>query len=119
MNIFDQIAHEPLGKLLGGVNREVFRQRPRTVGLRDLQRDMSATLSKARAENEYIVLTNRGAPSFLLIPIDPYAWTSLLASAAPETDFEVEKARKWEKEGATLPDTAAILGSVDDHPLQD
>lgn len=119
MGFLEQVADKPLGRLLAGVHRDVFSKSPRTVGLRDLQRDMSTLLGKARTDNEYLVLTNRGAPSFLLIPIDPTAWTSLLAAAPPETEFELEKARRQERSGEELPDTDAVIEGLDDHPIQD
>lgn len=109
-----EVAYEPLGRLLGGVCREVFSRRPQTLKLRDLQRDMSAQLGKLRVNKEYRVLTNRGAPSFLLIPIDPEAWTSLLAVAPPETEQELELAWKQQLEGKELPDTDAVLRDVNE-----
>jgi antitoxin (DNA-binding transcriptional repressor) of toxin-antitoxin stability system len=106
------VANEPLAKLLGGVNPSTFRKRPRTVGLRELQRDMARTLNKSRENNEYVVLTNRGAPSFLLIPLDRQAWTSLLAVAPPEALYEQELAEKEESEGHSLPSTDEVLSRV-------
>jgi hypothetical protein len=116
MSLLADVVAKPLGRLLEAVDLEVFSKRPRTAGLRDLQRDMSTLLQKLRVNREYLVLTNRGAPSFLLIPIDPQAWTSLLVAAAPDTDFEMDKARKQQEAGAELPDTDAVLSALEKHP---
>ncbi len=69
-----------------------------------------------QVNREYRVITNRGAPSFLLIPIDPAAWTSLLAAAPPETEYEMEKARIYQASGNELPDTDTVLNSLDEKP---
>jgi antitoxin (DNA-binding transcriptional repressor) of toxin-antitoxin stability system len=106
--------NKPLGRLLAGVNAQVYDKVPRVLGLRDLQRDMSAQLKKLRKNGEYRVLTNRGVPSFLLIPIDPNAWSSLLAAAPPETEFEMEMIHKSEQTGHTLPDLNTALEPVRD-----
>jgi hypothetical protein len=116
MRTLEEVADKPLARLLGGVHNEVFSKAPQTVGLRDLQRDMSSILQKLRVNRDYRVLTNRGAPAFLLIPIDPEAWTSLLVAAAPEHDFEMEKARKQQEADGDLPDTDAVLAAVEEHP---
>ena len=112
LNVLDEVVSTPLGRLLEGVHPDVFEKPPRTVGLRDLQRGMSTILQKLRIDREYRVLTSRGAPTFLLIPIDPNAWTSLLAAAPPEMEFELDKARKQEQSGDALPDTDAVLEEV-------
>ena len=115
MNSLVDLENKPLGRLLGGVNASVFAKRPHAVGLRDLQRDMSAVLGKLRSDNEYRVLTNRGVPCFLLIPIDPNAWSSLLAAAPPETEYEKEITEKSGENAHTLPDLDAVLEPVYDH----
>lgn len=112
----ETITTTPLGRLLSGVNREVFRRRPKTLGIRELQRAMSTILQELRRNDEYVVLTNRGAPSFLLIPIDPTFWASLLVAAAPESDYELEKAHRSEAQGNELPDTDSVIGALRAHP---
>ncbi|MDQ6944937.1 MAG: hypothetical protein M3256_01410 [Actinomycetota bacterium] len=84
MNSLSRLADTPLVQLLGGVSAHVFQKMPRTIGMRDLSRDMATTLAKLRTDESYTVLTMRGAPSFLLIPIDPQAWSSLLVATAPD-----------------------------------
>lgn len=116
MNSVGEAASKPLARLLEGVKSDVFGKRPRTIGLRDFQRDMSSILQKLRINQEYRILTNRGAPTFLIIPIDPDAWTSLLAAAAPETEYQLEMAHKREESGEDLPDTDAVLEQVELHP---
>jgi antitoxin (DNA-binding transcriptional repressor) of toxin-antitoxin stability system len=107
-----ELRDQPLGRLLQGVSADVFTKAPATIGLRDLQRDMSSLLQKMLSNHEYRVLTNRGAPSFLLIPLDPTAWTTLLAAAPPQTAYEVEKAHKREQGGEVLPDTDTVLARM-------
>ena len=86
MNSLSRLANTPLAQLLGGVSAQVFEKMPQTIGMRDLARGMATTLAKLRSEESYTVLTMRGAPSFLLIPIDPQAWSSLLAATAPDAN---------------------------------
>lgn len=80
------VLKTPLGALLGGVHPDVFGKKPRLVATRELARDMTYVLSGLQKDKQYAVLTNRGAPSFLLVPIDPESWTSLLAATAPQFD---------------------------------
>jgi antitoxin (DNA-binding transcriptional repressor) of toxin-antitoxin stability system len=112
MDSLTDVENKPLGRLLGGVNASVFAKRPHAIGLRELQRDMSSVLGKLRTKNEYRVLTNRGVPSFLLIPIDPGAWSSLLAAAPPETEFEREIAADSERTGRDLPNLDTVLEPI-------
>ncbi|MCW3030600.1 MAG: hypothetical protein JWM66_733 [Solirubrobacterales bacterium] len=113
MNDSELSSFKPLMRLLDGVNPEVFGKDPQTIGLRDLQRDMSGVLKKLQATSEYRVLTNRGAPSFLLVPLDRNAWTSLLAAAPPQTEHEVQNARYAEATGERLPHTEDVVASLD------
>jgi hypothetical protein len=110
-----ELESTPLGRLLGGVNARVFGKQPRVLGLRTLHRDMSTVLGKLRDDSEYRVLTNRGVPSFLLIPIDPNAWSSLLAAAAPDSQWMEERAARDEDNTSyPLSDLPAVL-----EPLRD
>jgi len=114
---FQDLGKMPLGQLLeGGVHPDVFAKTPHTVGMRDLQHDMSSILHTVQGSREYRVLTHRGAPAFLLIPLDRAASTSLLAAAPPQTEYEVEKAHRREDQDDSLPDTTAVLASLADTP---
>lgn len=112
MSSMDDVRYQPLVRLLQGVHADVFRKPPAKVGLRDLQRDMSSVLSTLRKNREYRVLTNRGAPAFLLIPLDPSAWASLLAVPQRDMDYQIDDAHKREAAGESLPDTGAVVASV-------
>ncbi len=80
----DETPLRPLTRLLRGVSRSVYAKPPITVGARMLQRDMATVLRKLRGEDQYAVLTMRGVPAFLLVPVDPNARSSLLAATAPD-----------------------------------
>lgn len=84
MKSLSRLADTPLGQLLGGVSERVFEKAPQTLGMRELSREMAMTLAKLRSDESYTVLTMRGAPSFLIIPIDPQAWSSLLVATTPD-----------------------------------
>lgn len=118
MRSLAEIANKPLGRLLQAVNTDVFSRPPQTVGLRDLQRGMADILNKMRVNGEYRVLTSRGAPTFLLIPLDATLWPSLLAAAPPEIDFEREKARAQERKGEPLPDLDTVLRDAGEYPTR-
>lgn len=115
MTVLETVMSQPLGKLLEGVHADVFEKAPSTVGLRELQRDMSAVLSTLQKNREYRVLTNRGAPAFLLIPLDPTAWASLLAVPPRDIDYQIDDAHKREGDGTILPDTRTVVASVRGH----
>ncbi|MCW3030603.1 MAG: hypothetical protein JWM66_736 [Solirubrobacterales bacterium] len=103
----------PLGRLLHAVSPAVADQYPIAVSLRELHRDMSGILKKLQIAGEYRVLTNRGAPWFLLIPIDETSWTSLLMAAPPQTSLAVASALYEERaSGVGLPDTDAVVGDL-------
>lgn len=87
MNSLSRLTNTPLAQLLGGVSARVFEKMPQTIGMRDLSRGMATMLGKLRSDETYAVLTMRGAPSFLLVPIDPQAWSSLLVATAPDASM--------------------------------
>ncbi len=84
MSQLSEMVTTPLGALLGGVRFQVFTKKPRLVPSRELARSMTEVLGSLQKEEQYAVLTNRGAPSFLIVPIDPESWTSLLVASAPQ-----------------------------------
>jgi antitoxin (DNA-binding transcriptional repressor) of toxin-antitoxin stability system len=91
------MLNTPLGVLLGGVTPEVFSKKPRQVSTRELSRSMPEVLGSLRNDRQYVVLTNRGAPSFLIVPIDPQSWTSLLVATAPQLE-DAHDHTAWENE---------------------
>jgi hypothetical protein len=94
MSQVEEVFQSPLGQLLQGVRKTVFAKMPRQVSTRYLARSMPEVLGKLAQEEQYAVVTNRGVPRFLLVPIDQHSWMSLLASSAPEFDHEASLGRK-------------------------
>ncbi len=73
----------PLGQLLGGIHESVFRKLPEEISTRDLARSMGEKFRKLRENGDYAVVTNRGIPSFLIIPIPEKSWMGLLMASTP------------------------------------
>ncbi len=86
MSQLEGVLGTPLAVLLGGVSPKVFSKPPREVSSRELARSMSETLGQLREGEEYAVLTNRGVPTFLILPIDPGSWMKLLLASSPGLD---------------------------------
>jgi len=106
-NPLGRLLNTPLAQLLRGVSPDVFDKTPTTVSMRDLSRDMASTLAKLRNEESYTVVTMRGAPSFLVIPIDPQAWSSLLVATAPDV--------RGTDDPTTLPSAQEVIENVSEH----
>lgn len=77
----------PLGHLLRGINSRVFSKMPHQVSTRELARSMSDQLGYLRKNEQYAIVTNRGMPAFLVLPIDPKLWMNLLVAAKPGVEF--------------------------------
>jgi hypothetical protein len=92
--IHSSIGQSPLVRLLQGVHASVFDKEPRSIATRQLARNMSEELTKLSEQNEWAVLTNRGVPRFLLVPIDAGSWMQLLFATTPEFEAEAELGEK-------------------------
>jgi len=111
----DEGSTKPLTRLLQGVSGHVFAKPPATVGARTLQRDMAAVLRKLRDDDQYAVLTMRGVPAFLLVPVDQNAWSSLLAATAPDLTYEANAVAKAEAAGQGLRSADEVLAAPGGH----
>jgi hypothetical protein len=74
----------PLGHLLNHVNDEVFTQMPSTWSIREFVQDYAKLLTRLAEDQRYVILTHRGVPRFLLIPLDLDEFTSLIVASASQ-----------------------------------
>jgi prevent-host-death family protein len=55
---------------------------PRKVSVRDLSRHLSRELARVMDESSPVVVTHRGSPAWVVLPLDPGKFTTFLLSGA-------------------------------------
>lgn len=90
----DRPAGTLLEQLLQGVDEQAATELPRRVSTRDLSRNTADVLARLHREPRSAVITYRGVPSFLLVPIDRGKLSSLLLSISPQLDADIADAHE-------------------------
>lgn len=90
---------------------------PRTVTTRTLTRQTSTVLSMLSNERQSAVITHRGLPTFVLIPIELDVLPRLFLAAGPDLfDETVRRANSALEEGeAVVPPSRSLATSDNDH----
>ncbi len=93
-------------RLLRVAEKTVVDQIPHRVTMRDLSRETPKVLSQIRASNSTAIVTYRGVPSFLVVPINPDEFSALLLASAPELFTDAIEDGELELKGTTVGHTA-------------
>lgn len=69
--------------LVDKLSTKVYEQLPATITIRDLSRKTTKVLREIGDQQRAGIITYRGVPQFLLLPIEPALIHSLLLAGAP------------------------------------
>jgi len=85
-----------IARLLQGAGRKVAERVPWRISTRDLSRHTTKVLAKLHKDQRAAVITYRGLPSFLVLPIDRNDFLTFLLSHSPELEEDDEEAARAE-----------------------
>jgi hypothetical protein len=95
----------PIAQLLRGASEKNSGQMPWRITTRDLSRHTSKLLAKLHKDQRTAVVTYRGVPAFLVVPVNQDDLVTLFLGNAPQLreDHEAARAELTEDEGTFYP----------------
>jgi hypothetical protein len=81
-------------QLIQHATSKISDEMPRRISTRDLTRNPTTALESLRHDHRMAVITYRGVPSFLVLPLDRDDMTSLLLGASAELQKDVRAAHE-------------------------
>jgi hypothetical protein len=89
----------PIAQLVQGLSEKTSGRMPWRISTRDLSRHTTKVLTKLHEDQRAAVITYRGVPAFLVLPIDQSDVFTLFLGNAPELREDHEAARAELAEG--------------------
>jgi prevent-host-death family protein len=88
-----------VAELLQSASKKAQEQLPWRVSTRDLSRQTTKVLGAVYREQRPAVVTYRGAPAFLVLPLDKDRLSALILGSAPQFKAEIDEDEKALAEG--------------------